>query len=242
MPVPMPSETPGDAFDIAPDQNQKESAGAPALILASASPRRQELIALLGLPFTVRASRYQEPPAPGEPIDLADFVMTLAREKAREVAGRVAPERGNRFVIGADTLVTLATGPVGLALGKPVDHADARRMLTALSGTTHVVHTGVAVLETRQGRITRTAQTSVATQVRFRALSETMIADYIATGEPLDKAGAYGAQGYAAPFIEGYVGDFFNVVGLPLCALGQLLEQCGLEWWHYRNQMPALSG
>ncbi len=212
---------------------------APRLILASASPRRRELLALLGLPFVVVPSPYEEPPAPSHPIDLAAFVTELARNKALAVAQN---ER-EALVIGADTLVSLSTESVGVPLGKPADAADACRMLSLLAGTVHTVHTGVVLCRTSpDGILTSTYSTAVQTRVRFRSLSNAMIADYVATGEPLDKAGAYGAQGYAAPFIESFEGDFYNVVGLPLCEVGRLLEQAGLLWWQHRREMPPLIG
>ncbi|HZT41396.1 MAG TPA: Maf family protein [Chthonomonadaceae bacterium] len=206
-------------------------------MLASASPRRRELMALLGLPFEVLPSRYEEPTASQEPIFMAEFVTTLALHKAQEVAARVD---GDSWVIGADTEVALDLGEKGMPLGKPIDAEDARRMLRLLSGRAHVVYTGVALLRAPGGGEPITA--AERTLVRFREMTEAMIDDYVATGEPLDKAGAYGAQGYAAPFIAGFEGDFFNVVGLPLCLVGRLLEQAGIPWWHYRLHMPPLIG
>ncbi len=211
----------------------------PRLILASTSPRRRELLSLLGLPFTVVPSAYEEPPAPSTPVDLPAFVMDLARNKARAVA---QVER-DALVLGADTLVSLSVEAVGVPLGKPIDAADACRMLRLLAGAVHTVHTGVALFRTLpDGSLAEPLCTAVRTMVRFRTLSEAMIADYVATGEPLDKAGAYGAQGYAAPFIESFTGDFYNVVGLPLCEVGRLLERSGLPWWQHRQNMPPLSG
>lgn len=194
-------------------------------------------MALLGLPYEVVPSRYEEPSPPAEPVPLADFVISLARNKALEVAERI----GDALVLGADTLVTLDEGENGVPLGKPVDAEDARRMLRLLAGRTHSVYTGVALLQAAEGRvISEPLCTAVRTRVTFRELSETMIADYVATGEPLDKAGAYGAQGYAAPFIAGFDGDFFNVVGLPLCEVGRLLDRAGVAWWHFRHHMPPV--
>lgn len=211
----------------------------PRLILASASPRRRELLSLLGLPFTVQPSPYEEPPAPPTPVDLPAFVTDLARNKALAVA---QTER-DALVLGADTLVSLSVESQGIPLGKPADAADACRMLRLLAGAVHTVHTGVALIRTYpDGSQAAPLCTSVRTEVRFRALTDAMIADYVATGEPLDKAGAYGAQGYAAPFIESFHGDFYNVVGLPLCELGHLLEQSGLPWWQNRRNMPPLIG
>jgi septum formation protein len=195
---------------------------------------------LLGLRFKVVPSRYIEPPAPDHPIPLADFVTELALHKAREVASR----HPDAYVLGADTLVTLSTGDTrdpGVPLGKPADAEDAGRMLRLLSARTHRVLTGVALLPPAAIGVAAVTA-AVETRVTFRTLSDTMIADYVATGEPLDKAGAYGAQGYAAPFISGFEGDFYNVVGLPLCTVGTLLERVGVEWWRYRHHMPAVLG
>jgi septum formation protein len=209
----------------------------PRLILASTSPRRRELLGLLGLPFTVVPSAYEEPPAPSAPVDLPAFVTDLARNKARAVA----QQEPNALILGADTLVSLSTEAIGVPLGKPADNADACRMLRLLAGTVHTVHTGVALFHTLpDGRLTEPLCTSVRTEVRFRPLSDAMIADYVATGEPLDKAGAYGAQGFAAPFIESFHGDFYNVVGLPLCEVGRLLERSGLLWWQHRQILSPL--
>ena len=219
-------------------RDEGASVTGPHLVLASASPRRKELIALLGLPFTVVPSRYEEPPAPPYPVDLPAFVMQLAANKAQEVASRVP----NGLVLGADTLVTADDGDWGIPLGKPADDRDALRMLQLLSGRVHRVYTGVALLTAgRNDWNAPHATSAVCTRVRFRELSEQMIRDYIATGEPRDKAGAYGAQGFAAPFIESFEGDFFNVVGLPLCEVGRLLESLNIPWWQHRKFMPATS-
>ncbi len=210
------------------------------LVLASASPRRRELLTLLGLPFQVVPSRYEEPPPPKVPVELPGLVTTLATEKALEVAGRLADT--DLIVVGADTLVTVSDSEVGVPLGKPTDSNDAARMLAQLSGATHHVYTGIALAQYSNGAPLVRAATSVRTGVTFRTLSSEMIADYLLTGEPFDKAGAYGAQGYAAPFISQFSGDFYNVVGLPLCALGELLEMTGLTWWRNRSAMPPIIG
>src|SRR5262249_11131830 len=158
----------------------------------------------------------------------------LAAGKARDVAERVEPG----WVLGADTEVALEEGGLGLPLGKPADEEDARRMLRLLSGRVHIVMAGIAVVRVPEnGEIAPAVCSAVQTRVRFRELNEAMISDYIATGEPMDKAGAYGAQGYAAPFIESLEGDFFNVVGLPLCEVGRLLERCGVSWWRFRQYL-----
>jgi septum formation protein len=142
---------------------------------------------------------------------------TLALHKAREVAQRCADDD---IVVGADTIVCLDD----TVFGKPHDAADAARMLRALSGRAHTVYTGVAVI---RGDMVRTH--AEATEVRFRTLSDAEIAGYIATGEPMDKAGAYGIQGKGSLLVSGIDGDFFNVMGLPVCALGELLKQFGVD-------------
>jgi len=182
------------------------------LILASQSPRRRELLARLGLRFTVEVPEIDETMDPSRPA--GDEVARLSRRKAGAV-----PAGPDDVVIAADTVVVLD----GKVLGKPKDGADAERMLRALSGRTHQVLTGLTVRRAASER-TRT----VATDVRFRELSGREIAAYAATGEPLDKAGAYGAQGLGAIFIERLEGDYFNVVGLPLCPLAGMLREAGV--------------
>ena len=187
------------------------------IILASASPRRRELLEMLRTPqLLIVPAAGEELPHPG--LAPAELVRKLSRAKAEDVARRCALP--GDLVIGADTVVALD----GAVLGKPRDAADARRMLRALSGRTHTVWTGVTVL--RGGEALCHAER---TDVRFRTLSDDEIERYIATGEPMDKAGAYGAQGYASLFVEHLDGDFFNVMGLPLCALGKLLKQLGVN-------------
>ena len=187
------------------------------IYLASGSPRRKELMEML-CPENLRIV-----PAVGEeradPALAPDaLVKALSRAKAAEVAARCA--QGDDVVIGADTIVVLD----GRVLGKPHDADDARRMLRALSGRSHIVWTGVTVMRGGQ-----TLSHAERTDVYFRPLSEAEIDRYILTGEPMDKAGAYGAQGWASLFVERLDGDFFNVMGLPLCALGKLLKQLGVN-------------
>ena len=191
----------------------------PRLILASTSPRRRELLGLLGLPFEVVGSRYDE--AQVSPLGMAppDYVMHLARGKAEEVAGRTAE---GALVIGADTTVVLD----GAYLNKPADAADACRMLRALSGQTHQVYTGLCLIHGP-----RILTDFAVTEVIFAALSDEVIAAYVATGEPLDKAGAYGIQGKALSFIPHIHGDYFNVVGLPVFLLCQMLPEFGISIW-----------
>lgn len=203
------------------------------LILASASPRRRELIELLGVPFRIVPSLYVEPAPPLEPVNLPELVMEFAARKALEVAQRF--EKG--WVLGADTLVSLAD-PFGVPLGKPTDPDDACRMLTMLAGRAHYVFTGIALIPPAlTGDTVAPVRTFTKTLVKFRDLTPGMIDKYVATGEPMDKAGAYGAQGFAAPFIERIEGDFYNVVGLPLCEVGRILDSAGIQW-----AMPSSNG
>ena len=186
------------------------------IVLASASPRRKELMEMLEIPnLKILPAKGEEvPPAHA---DGAKLVEALALAKAREVAARCEE---NDIIIGADTIVWVDGRP----FGKPHSEEEAARMLRRLSGDCHTVYTGVAVL--RGGREALAHEES---RVWFRDLSEKEIARYIATGEPMDKAGAYGAQGKGALFVRAIEGDFFNVMGLPLCRLGQMLKQQGVE-------------
>jgi septum formation protein len=183
------------------------------LVLASASPRRRELLAGLGLRFDVRPADVDETPRPGEPP--ADLVERLAGAKAAAVG---ASRR--EVVVAADTVVVAD----GDALGKPVGGDDAARMLRRLGGRTHHVLTGVAV---RLGA----ALTSgvVSTEVTFRPLTEADIAWYVATGEPLDKAGAYAIQGVGGLFVERIDGSYHNVVGLPLAQLESMCARMDID-------------
>ncbi len=183
------------------------------LILASASPRRRELLEMLHVEnLEIHPAKGEEKPHPELTPDA--LVTELASCKAGEVAAAWASPED--IVVGADTVVALD----GRVLGKPKSEADAAAMLRALSGRTHTVYTGVAVERGGERRLH-----AERTDVSFRALTDAEIAAYIATGEPMDKAGAYGAQGYASLFVEHLDGDFFNVMGLPLCALGKLLKE-----------------
>lgn len=185
-------------------------------ILASGSPRRRELLEMLGVPdLTIRPAKGPERATPGAGPE--QTVRELSLHKAQEVAQTCAPED---IIIAADTIVYLD----GAILGKPRDHDDAVRMLTALSGREHIVYTGVAVL--RGGELRQAAER---TAVRFRPLTSGEIERYIATGEPMDKAGAYGVQGKGALLVERLEGDFFNVMGLPVLRLSRMLEYFGIS-------------
>jgi len=196
----------------------------PRLILASTSPRRRELLGLLGLPFEVVASRYDEDSLAPRDLTPGEYVTRLAAGKASEVAARTG---GDALVIGADTTVILD----GATLNKPADAEDACRMLRLLSGRTHQVYTGLCLIAV-QGGVAGTVQTDhTVTDVTFNTLADETIAAYVETGEPLDKAGAYGIQGKALSFIPSIKGDYFNVVGLPLHRLCALLKQSGVSIW-----------
>jgi septum formation protein len=193
------------------------------LVLASASPRRRELLAQVGYRFEVYPAHIPEDPLPGE--DPVVYVTRLARQKAEAVfsdltAAHPKPEENAQsplVVLGADTTVTLDNA----ILGKPEDAADAAHILRLLSGRTHRVITGVALVTAK-----RTEVAAEVTAVRFLTLSDEDIAEYIATGEPMDKAGAYGIQGHAARWIPRIEGCYFNVMGLPLALVCSLLESC----------------
>ena len=183
------------------------------LILASASPRRKALLSLFGIPFTVRAADIDETMDPEKPP--FDEVARVSRSKA------LAVSRGEEdVVIAADTIVVCG----GKVLGKPHSREEAAAMLRMLSGSTHQVMTGCTVL-----RGSRAETFTQVTELHFRPLSEAEIASYIATGEPMDKAGAYGIQGGAALFCEGMTGDYYNVMGLPVCRLQQSLRRLAPE-------------
>ncbi|GGG67576.1 Maf family protein [Edaphobacter dinghuensis] len=187
------------------------------LILASASPRRRELLTQAGVSFTVEAADLNEDRLPEEAA--AAYVQRLAVEKAQAVWARHAADDSDAdplIVLGADTAVVSE----GNILGKPANAADARRMLQLLSGRTHAVLTGLAAV-TRKG-----VKSEVEiTQVTFNVIHDEEIDEYVASGEPLDKAGAYAIQGYAARWIPRIEGCYFNVVGLPIaCTIALLAE------------------
>ena len=184
------------------------------IILASASPRRTELMALAGIEFSVVPADIDEAVLPGEKP--AEHVMRLSREKADAVAGTT----NGRYFIGADTVVVLEER----IMGKPADEAEAFRMLAALSGLDHEVITGFSVFDKVSGiHLTR----CVRTEVTFKKLSEGEIRAYIATGCPMDKAGAYAMQGGAVHFIRSICGSYTNVIGLPMTELYETLSQLG---------------
>ena len=186
------------------------------IILASQSPRRKELLDRMGIQdFETISPNVDESAFHGLPPE--ELVRRLSAEKAAAVAGKVGEDA---IVIAADTVVALE----GAVLGKPADELDAFKMLSALSGVRHQVYTGVTVC---RGGEKQTAHE--VTDVTFRELSEREIEDYISTGEPMDKAGAYGIQGYGALLIQGISGDYYNVMGLPVCRLSGMLSRFGVD-------------
>ena len=184
------------------------------IILASASPRRVELLASAGVDFEVHPGDVPEDILPGETPE--DHVVRLAREKALSVAGKTA----GRYFVGADTVVVCD----GEIMGKPKDSADAERMLWKLSGVPHEVITGFAVYDRERSDAVSAA---VTTRVFFKQLRDEEIHAYIATGCPFDKAGAYAIQGGAAHMVQRIDGSYTNVVGLPLCEVVEALRTIG---------------
>jgi septum formation protein len=186
------------------------------LVLASQSPRRAEILRQAGIPFTVRTAPVDETPLPGERPE--DYVQRLAEAKAMAISA--SPEE---IVLGADTTVVVE----GEMLAKPLDHADARRMLAALAGRRHQVLTGICV----RGAV-QIVRDCASTAVWFAPMTASEIDQYAASGEPMDKAGAYAIQGLASKFIERIDGCYFNVVGLPVA----------LVYQHLRGASPPARG
>ena len=184
----------------------------PDLVLASASPRRKELLSILGIPFTVIPSSIDEIPTPGESPET--FVVRIAKEKCAEVASRVS----HSVVLSADTVVTID----GEILGKPIDAHDAATMLRKLAGRDHWVYTAICVLHQEKEEMLEGLDR---TRVWFVPLDDATIHDYIRRENVLDKAGAYAIQGYAAVFIPKIEGNYFNVMGLPLPLVHSLLSR-----------------
>ena len=193
------------------------------LVLASASPRRQELLADHGLVFAVRPADIDESVHSGELG--TDYVLRLAREKAAAVAGT------GELVIAADTTVDLN----GELLGKPVDDDDARTLMRKLSNSVHHVHTGVCALAIDADGTVRDESTVITTAVTFAPVPDAWIDWYIATGEPFDKAGGYGMQGSAAIFVHRIDGSPTNVIGLPLDATASLVAQLGFDLFSFSS-------
>jgi septum formation protein len=186
------------------------------IVLASASPRRRELLALTGLTFTIESSDYEEILVPGIAPHL------LARRLSSEKAKAVSKKYSNALIIAADTFIVFRDN----LLGKPSTEEDAMRMLGLLNGRSHSVITGFTVIDTATGkRVSR----SVETKVWFRKMKKQELASYVRTGEPLDKAGAYAIQGLGSLLVEKIEGDYFNVIGLPVSSLIQALKKFGVH-------------
>ena len=183
------------------------------VILASQSPRRKELMGLFHIPFTVRVSDADETMDPNAPA--AEQVALVSRRKAEAV-----PREAEDVIIAADTIVVCD----GEILGKPRDTADASRMLHKLSGRDHQVMTGMTILRGDQVRVC-----TEITDIHFRDLTDREIDAYIRTGEPMDKAGAYGIQGLGCLLVEGIHGDYYNVMGLPVLRLSRMLARFGIK-------------
>lgn len=193
------------------------------IILGSASPRRSELLRQIGVEFQVRASGREEIYHSTAPEEI---VKELALTKAQNVADDIVSEDGplrNTVIIGADTVVVLDRE----ILGKPADEEDAYRMLRALQGRAHTVYTGIAFLRFDNAGNRTTVSQAVGTAVYVNPMTDGEIRRYISTGEPADKAGAYGIQGRFAPFISRIDGDYYNVVGLPVSCVYQVLRELG---------------
>jgi septum formation protein len=186
----------------------------PKIVLASASPRRSEILRTVGWPFETLPQDIDETRQPDE--DAVTYVERLALGKA-EAAAR---QRGGALVVGADTTVVIGDE----ILEKPYDDEDARRMLRQLSGEWHQVVTGVAIIDSSKSRVAHAT-----TEVKFAVMSADEIDWYVASGEPMDKAGAYAIQGPGSRFIEGIRGEYFNVVGLPVRLLYEMIQACGAK-------------
>ncbi|MFP3977815.1 MULTISPECIES: Maf family protein [Marinobacter] len=198
-----------------------------SIILASASPRRSELLTQIGVPFSVHPAHIDESPRTSEAP--GDYVERLAREKALAVSAHFP----GKWVLGSDTTVVLD----GAILGKPADEAEAEAMLAMLSGKTHQVMTGIALAKD-DGCDSRL----VTTEVSFRVLSRTEIVAYAASGEPMDKAGSYGIQGLGGIFVKELKGSYSAVVGLPLQETAALLADAGGPVWkHWMSSQESQS-
>ncbi len=185
------------------------------IILASGSPRRRELLATAGIPFAVRTSEVDETTSLKDPEEV---VKELSCRKCMDVLEQEPP---GTIVLGADTIVAMD----GVILGKPENEADAKRMLQELQGRTHDVYTGVTIAERRAQFVAQKECFAVRTEVKIGPLSDEEIESYIATGEPMDKAGAYGIQGVFSRHVEQITGDYFNVVGLPVHMVYEVLKK-----------------
>ena len=199
------------------------------IILASGSPRRRELLEQAGFEFKVEVSNADENVSEESPVEM---VEELAARKAKAVVNLNNKKEDTCLVIGADTIVVLD----GKILGKPSDGEDAKAMLTSLAGRTHQVYTGVALFWIKEGVIEKKKTFHECTDVTMVSMTEQEIADYVASDDPMDKAGAYGIQGPAAVFISGIRGDYYNVVGLPISRVYHEILVCTGKQDAHRKQ------
>ena len=205
------------------------------MILASGSPRRSELLARIGIPFDVLVSGIDE--SLGDHDRAEAYALAMARAKAHDIADRLAgtSEGADCLILAADTVVAKDDH----ILGKPLDRTDAERMLRLLSGAWHEVITGMTLIRTDTGAECNVTEI---TRVKFRELDEALIRRYVETGEPGDKAGAYGVQGYGAVLVERIEGDYCNVMGLPLQRLTTLLESLGTDPLGWMDTVEPVQG
>lgn len=199
------------------DREHRSTSRLQSVALASVSPRRRFLLETLGLDVVTVVSSYDERSHAGKHRDPAELVQAHAIGKADAAA-----RHGPRVLVAADTAVVIDCE----TLGKPHDVGEARAMLTRLAGRTHTVHTGFAVVDRQTGRRESGVESALVT---FLPMNDDEIARYVATGEPLDKAGAYGIQGHGALFVASITGDFYTVMGLPLARLGRAFSSLGFE-------------
>ena len=193
------------------------------IILGSASPRRRELLEQIGVEFEVKVSGKEEVHYSLDPAAIVKELALMKAENVAEELGAADTQEKDLIVIGADTVVVLD----GEILGKPKDEADAERMLKALQGRSHDVYTGAAFLTYGRNGDKEVCSYAVGTRVFVNPMTENEIRAYIATGEPMDKAGAYGIQGRFAAYIEKIEGDYYNVVGLPVSKVYETLKELG---------------
>ena len=190
------------------------------LILASQSPRRAEILRTAGFLFSILPTYVSE--IPDENLSLDQQILKIAEDKARAAVASISDQGLDAIVLSADTMVCIENKPTFRLLGKPSDTVDAKNTLRLLSGNTHLVKTAVILIDHKSQRIVSHIET---TKVKFRTLTDSEISDYVATGEPMDKAGSYGIQGIGKKFIEFIDGDYDNVVGLPMKAVQKIFEE-----------------
>lgn len=196
------------------------------IILASTSPRRRDLLAQINIEFEVRVPTAEEMGKRGETPD--SMVKRLSLEKGKSVIEEVIEDYSKAIIIASDTTVVAPNNKT--VLGKPKNEAEARKMLVYLNGKTHTVHTGYSILLIKNQKVAKKISRAITTRVKMRRLSPATIKNYVSTGEPMDKAGSYAAQGIGMGFIEKITGSYSNVVGLPVSQLLDDLEKMGFKF------------